>query len=258
MGKLIIDMLSDTHSQQGRFKCEGGDILLHSGDFTSRGTSLEVELFMLWMADQDYSHKVVIPGNHDWDLEKNFEYWREKFAKNGIHLLNDSGVVLRGIQDDDGAPYEIPVWGSPVQPWFHSWAFNRARDLEQAQMLQIKEIKPHWDLIPADTEILLTHGPAYKILDEVNQRPRQDYDPQKDRTSGLHVGCEELAKRIEELGIPLHVCGHIHEARGFHYAPKTTYVNASSLDRSYYAPDKSKPMRVIREICLDGSIAYVL
>lgn len=243
MGKLIIDLLSDTHNQHGKFECPGGDILLHSGDFTGRGTAQEVEQFMLWMEMQDYSHKVVIPGNHDWDLEKNFDFWQKKFAEKGIHLLNDSGVTLRGIQDGDGEPYEIKVWGSPVQPWFHSWAFNRHIDKKLANK-QHPWIKPHWDMIPEGTEILLTHGPPHLILDKVVR-------------GGLDVGCPHLAKRVEELGIALHLFGHIHEGRGFHYGPKTTYVNGSSLDEMYWPAD-NRPMRVIREIFQDGSIGYVL
>lgn len=243
MERLIVDMLSDTHGKQGFFDTAGGDILLHSGDFTSRGTDLEIEMFMTWFADQDYSHKVAIPGNHDWGIEKNPEYWKEKFLKNGIHLLNDSGVILKDMRGS----YNIKVWGSPVTPWFHSWAFNRARTEQDATRIH-PWIKPHWDMIPKDTEILLTHGPAYKILDEV------DY---KGSNLELNVGCEELAKRILETDVKLHVSGHIHEARGFEYKEKCTYVNASSLDRMYSPADR-KPMRAYREVVLDGTVIYVL
>jgi predicted MPP superfamily phosphohydrolase len=253
--KIVIDMLSDTHNQHEKFKCEGGDILLHSGDCTSRGGLSEAIKFMEWFGKQPYTHKVMIPGNHDWIFEENPAVMQEYAAKNGIHLLNDSGVILSGavIVGEPSAVreggtsierYDIKVWGSPVQPWFHSWAFNRYMD-ERHATAKHPWIKPHWDMIPEGTEILLTHGPAYMILDKVVR-------------GNFNVGCYHLAKRIEELGVSLHVCGHIHEGKGFHYGPKTTYVNASSLDERYWAPEDSKPMRVIREICLDGSIAYVL
>lgn len=249
MSKLIIDLLSDTHNQHGKFTCEGGDILLHSGDFTGRGTPSEVQQFMLWMEMQDYSHKVVIPGNHDWDLEKNFPYWKDEFAKRGIHLLNDEGVTLTGTLDAENK-YAIKVWGSPVQPWFHSWAFNRARTEKEATRIH-GWIKPHWDMIPEDTEILLTHGPPMNILDEVMRPNGDSYNPSQ------NVGCEELAKRIKETQVKLHLFGHIHEGRGFIYDGPVTYVNGSSLDRMYW-PSDDKPMRVIREVFQDGSIGYVL
>lgn len=234
MSKLIFDLLSDTHNQHGKFNCPGGDFLLHSGDFTSRGTPQEVQNFMLWMEIQPYKHKVVIPGNHDWDLERNFAYWKDEFAKRGIHLLNDEGIELDSIK----------IWGSPVTPWFHSWAFNRARTEEEATRIH-GPIKPHWDMIPANTEVLLTHGPPMGILDKVVRNDES-------------VGCEELAKRIKETEIKLHLFGHIHEGAGWLYEGPVTYVNGSSLDECYYAPENSRPMRVIREIFQDGSVGYVV
>lgn len=232
--------MSDTHGRHGHFELEGGDFLLHSGDVSSRGRPEEILTFINWLEMQDYRHLVWIPGNHDWDLEKNFAYWKSECDKRGIHLLNDSGVVLDGIK----------IWGSPVQPWFHSWAFNRARTQKEATRLH-GWIKPHWDMIPEDTEILLTHGPPMGIGDEVTNVMGTSYNPPQ------HVGCEELLKRIKETQIKLHVSGHIHEGRGHHYEGPVTYVNASSLDRMYY-PVGKKPMRVTREVFLDGSVGYVL
>ena len=55
--------------------------------------------------------------------------------------------------------------------------------------------------IPEDTEILLTHTPAHRILDETRK--------------GVRAGCGVLAERLKELErCRLHVFGHIHEARG--------------------------------------------
>ena len=237
MSNLTFDILSDTHSQHNKFTCAGGDFLLHSGDALNRGSYEETLDFMLWMQNQPYTHKIFIPGNHDWALERDFEYWRDQFTKHGIHLLNDSGIELEGIK----------IWGSPVQPWFNSWAFNRARTEAEATT-EHPWIKPHWDLIPSDTEILLTHGPAYGILDEVSY---------KGSNPEINVGCKELLKKIKKTQIKLHVFGHIHEGRGFQYERNTTYVNGSSLDRKY-CPTDLKPMRVTREVFQDESIGYVL
>jgi hypothetical protein len=35
-----------------------------------------------------------------------------------VIYLNDSGVEIDGLK----------FWGSPVQPYFHNWAFNRIGD----------------------------------------------------------------------------------------------------------------------------------
>ena len=51
----------------------------------------------------------------------------------------------------------IKIWGSPITPYFYGWAYNRNRG---------EEIKKHWDLIPDDIDILVTHGPAFGIMDK--------------------------------------------------------------------------------------------
>ena len=113
--------------------------------------------------------------------------------------LEDSGVEIEGIK----------FWGSPVTPWFHDWAFNRLSD-----------IKHHWDLIPVDTTILITHGPPKGILDLTRSR--------------LNVGCPILLEKIKELkDLKIHSFGHIHEAHGVQEIDEVTFVNASTLNLYY-------------------------
>ncbi len=69
--------------------------------------------------------------------------------------------------------------------------------------------------IPRDTEILLTHTPAYGVLD---------------MTKRGHAGCQVLSTTLEELGqCRMHVFGHIHEAHGaiFHEERERVSVNAA-------------------------------
>jgi Icc-related predicted phosphoesterase len=171
---------------------------------TSRDSSGEILPFLDWFAEQDYSHLVMIAGNHDFGFEKEPGRYVQECKDRNIILLNDSGYDMGGIK----------VHGSPIQPWFHSWAYNRHRGAD---------IKRHWDMIPEDTEILITHGPPHMILDDV--RPGSVYRD--------NVGCEELAKRILQTKVKLHVFGHIHESAGYKYLDGRTYVNASSLDGMY-------------------------
>ncbi|HXN74932.1 MAG TPA: hypothetical protein VN855_00385, partial [Candidatus Acidoferrum sp.] len=131
----------------------------------------------------------------------------------GIFLLNDSGIEVEGIK----------IWGSPVQPFFHDWAFNRRRGAE---------IKKHWDLIPEDTEILVTHGPPLGILDVTIR-------------NGEHVGCADLMDKILISQIKLHTFGHIHEGHGYKYQDGRVFVNASVLD-SRYKMISGKPIRVVK------------
>lgn len=232
--KLIIDLLSDTHNRHERCETQGGDILIHAGDFSGRGSYEEVIEFLDWFADQDYSHLVMIAGNHDFAFEKDPTRMAKECKDRRIHLLNDSGIILK----DMVGTYNIKVWGSPVQPWFHDWAFNRRRG---------DDIKKHWDLIPNDTEILITHGPPAGILDMTTYA---NGDP------NIPVGCQDLADKLAKTQVKLHVFGHIHEARGVVYSGPRTYVNAAFLDRMYY-PQAKRPIRAVREVVQDGSIVYL-
>lgn len=201
---LKIDCISDTHTKHEKIKLPGGDILIHSGDCSYQGKLGEVLKFLDWYKEQDYSHLIFVPGNHDFIFEKNPQLMKEECEKRGIILLNDSGCEIEGIK----------IWGSPIQPWFYSWAFNKHRG---------PEIKKHWDLIPEETEILITHGPPYLIRDGVPQRGGW-YE---------NVGCKDLYDRIVQTKVKLHVFGHIHEGAGHTYRDGRTYVNASSLDGQY-------------------------
>jgi Icc-related predicted phosphoesterase len=70
--------------------------------------------------------------------------------------------------------------------------------------------------IPKDTDVLVTHGPPYGILDLA-------------LGSHLHQGCRELLDAVTRISPKLHVFGHIHGAYGMFRSEHTTFVNASLL-----------------------------
>lgn len=217
---MIIDHISDTHNQHTKLNLKGGDFLIHSGDCTATGNIQQIASFLSWFEKQPYTYKILVPGNHDWGFERDPSYWKEECKNRNIILLNDSSVELEGIK----------FWGSPITPEFNNWAFNRYRTLEQAQYRGSPWIKNHWDLIPLDTEVLITHGPSYGILDLLLQ--------------GGRVGCEELAKKIDELkSLRLHLFGHIHEQGGYEEKNGILHINGSSLD-ARYRPIENTPIRI--------------
>src|SRR5271154_3500741 len=120
MAKYTVDLLSDPPNRHNHCQCEGGDILIHAGDVSGHGDLKEIVPFLDWFAAQDYVHKILVPGNHDFAFESHPDILSKLCKTRGIILLNDSGVTLDGIK----------IWGSPVQPWFHDWAFNRQRGEE--------------------------------------------------------------------------------------------------------------------------------
>lgn len=214
---ITITTISDTHGQHTKLEVGSGDLIIHAGDATPRGKMEDVETFLRWYGDLDFDKKIMIAGNHDWDFEKLPKYCEELCNNYGVTLLNDSGVKYKGLH----------IWGSPVQPKFLNWAFNRSRTKEDATKRN-PFIGEHWDKIPSKVDILVTHGPANKILDLTKDNVR--------------AGCELLRKKIEEVKPVLHVCGHIHESRGIYIDPSgpTTYVNTASIDEQYRPyPEKS-------------------
>jgi len=214
---MKLTFISDTHNKHQSIGVSdnGGDIIFHSGDATGHGSEWEIVKFLKWYSELNYKHKVFIPGNHDFGFEKEPSKYRKMFADAGVHLLIDEGVTLEGIN----------IWGSPVTPWFHNWAFNRARNGAEASLHNVDFIFPHWDMIPQDTDILITHGPPYMILDELQY---VDGTPK-----GQFVGCEDLLARIKEVGPKIHAFGHIHCGYGTKKVDDTLFINASCLDETY-------------------------
>jgi Icc-related predicted phosphoesterase len=205
---IKLTFLSDTHSKHNHIPIDhfnGGDILLHSGDISSQGYEYEVRKFLKWFDSiPNYTHKVFIAGNHDWLFQRNPKLVKEimKEYSGRIHYLQDSHITIDGVK----------IYGSPWQPEFYNWAFNLPRNGE--------DLEGVWSKIPDDTDILLTHGPAYGLVDKVIGRYQ-------------NLGCEKLAERIEVVQPTLHVCGHIHSGNGVDYNDQTTHINASVLNERY-------------------------
>lgn len=175
-------------------------MIIHAGDVSKRGSTYEIEDFLNWFKSLDFKHKIFIAGNHDFFFEEAIEYEIQKLIPKGVTYLNDSGVKINNLN----------IWGSPIQPWFHNWAFNKKRG---------EEIKSHWDLIPINTDILVTHGPPFEILDQTIR--------------GESVGCKDLLDKVIIVKPKVHVFGHIHEGYGLLDLNDTKFINASVLDVSY-------------------------
>jgi Icc-related predicted phosphoesterase len=213
---MKILCISDTHNKHKQIpneyleNADGSiDMIIHAGDMTGRGFKNEIMPFLDWYNELNFKHKILIAGNHDFYFEMKGEEKRiaEMLAlRPNITYLNDSGIEIDGIK----------IWGSPVQPWFYNWAFNRVEE----------EIGKHWDLIPLDTDILITHGPVKGYLDLT--------------MNGDVTGCPQLLKKISELkNLKMHVAGHIHEAYGHVKFPDGgLFINASVLNHRYEMQNK--------------------
>jgi len=224
---MKIVCISDTHLAEPDLP--PGDVLLHAGDLTFRGRPQEISQQRYWLSKhaKKYKKVIVVPGNHDFGFEENYALYALEFKNSGIVVLNDSEIIIDGVK----------FWGSPITPFFHAWAFNRYP----------ADIEPHWDLIPDDVNVLITHGPPKNILDGVPQHNKtligydNHYRPMysKQLVTMEHVGCPELLERIKERKqLKLHVFGHIHEGYGQEVHDGVIYVNASIMDGDYHPVNK--------------------
>ena len=141
--------------------------------------------------------------NHPEDVKQ----WLSKFPN--IIYLQDELYEIYDLETDKS----IKIYGSPWQPEFYSWAFNLPKNGI--------EISGKWEGIPDDTDILITHGPAWGSVDTVAGRPWDN------------LGCELLAERIQRFRPKIHVCGHIHSGYGIDTIDNIHYINASVLDEAY-------------------------
>jgi Icc-related predicted phosphoesterase len=199
---MRIVCLSDTHNCNEQIQVPDGDLLLHAGDATLRGSWEEIRAFAAWFKSLPHKHKIFVAGNHDWLFETSNLFARSLLPK-PIVYLQDAAVEIEGLK----------IYGSPWQPRFFDWAFNLDRG---------PELAAKWKLIPDDTDILVTHGPPHGILDEVPRRYWVE-----------NTGCEELRQRVEIIRPKLHVFGHIHCGYGQTEQFGVRFVNASNCDEQY-------------------------
>jgi Icc-related predicted phosphoesterase len=177
---MVLVLFGDTHELHREVDVPAGDVLICVGDFTMFSRSLSaIEDFNEWLGELPHRHKIVIPGNHESFLEADPQ--RRSLLDNANVLMNES-IVVEGLR----------IHGSPMTPLLGT-AFGMSSPADR---------KSHWSKVPDDTDVLITHGPPFGILDLSPDNAERMGDP-------------ELRNRIRELpALKLHVFGHIHGAFG--------------------------------------------
>jgi len=201
---MKIVCISDTHGDHRRVDVPAGDLLVHAGDITAHGHREDYLDFLDWFAGQPHRHRVFVAGNHDTWLEQEPEQAQRMARSAGVLLLNDSGTRIAGLS----------IWGSPITPRFHDWSFMRDPG---------PDIERHWALVPADTDLLITHGPPHAVLDAV-ERPCG---------ASEHTGCPSLLETVRRIAPRVHVFGHIHEGYGERRVDAVRCLNVSTMNRDY-------------------------
>lgn len=191
---MKIVCISDTHNRHKKLNIPNADILIHAGDFSTSNINSIIS-FNEWLGLLPHKHKIIIAGNNDILFEKDSIRAKELIT-NAIYL-EDSGIQINGFN----------IWGSPVSPKFSNKAFNRSRG---------QEIKKHWDMIPKEIDILITHTPPLGILDKT--------------FFGYHAGCKDLLGCINKIKPKISIFGHIHHSYGIEKINEITFVNASMIN----------------------------
>ena len=211
-----IVCVSDTH--MAKPELPAGDILIHSGDLTSRGTQAETVEMLEWLAEHPHAHKILVAGNHDFFFDKDapasYRSWSLARTRDPNDVLADYPNITY-LQDGAADAGGLKLYGSPWQPYYFGWAFNYPEFDDQPFARRL------WSKIPTGTQILVTHTPPLGVLDSTYPN-----DSRK--------GCPELLKRLGFLtSLRLHAFGHIHEAYGRSGSSNLTFVNASIMTREY-------------------------
>jgi len=209
---MKVVCVADTHELHRELVVPPGDLLIHAGDFTFWGKSTRaIKDFNSWLGDLPHRHKIVISGNHEYILESNPEL---RWMINNATLLINEATVIDGVK----------VWGSPLTPHYGG-AFGRSNAPDRVRA---------YASIPRDTDILVTHGPPYGVLDlSPDEYPGPAGDP-------------ELRAAVIRVRPRLHVFGHVHAGYGVRPTRHTFFVNAAlfgldgTLDRKPIVVDVSE------------------
>ena len=203
--------ISDTHGNQGLLQVPTGvDIVVHSGDASNYldpyRNEPEMRAFVDWFATLPIPVKVFVPGNHDTSVDKGLVS-RDLIESRGIKMLVDEEAEICGLK----------FWGTPWTPRYGNWSYMKDRGT----------INRIWEHIPDDTDVLITHGPPYGVLDATYAR----------NNKVELTGCSALMKRVAKVQPRLMLFGHIHSTEDIRNAGtrtvhglRTVFSNGSCCD----------------------------
>lgn len=194
---LRLVIISDTHGSHRALTMPEGDVLIHGGDFTRYGRREDALDFNVWLGELPHRYKVVVFGNHEANAP-----WAAEAASlmTNATLLRQSVIELpTPPKEVGGAPQILRVFGTDF-----FWP--------------MKTPNPHFDQIPADTDVLVAHGPAWGHVDNGS-------------------GCKELLRHVERVQPRVLCSGHIHGAHGVCQGKgslrSTTFVNAANAKHGH-------------------------
>lgn len=186
---IRIVCISDTHTLTRDIP--PGDLLIHAGDLCNIGSTEELRAQIEWLDSLPHIHKVVIAGNHDAYLDpRSRKTLNKEEASGGIDWRSLHYLQHRSVRLDfpNRAGRSLCIYGAPQVPRLggpeHAFQYARGQDA--------------WtETVPSEVDVLVTHTPPKFHLD-----------------LPASLGCEWLLREDQRVRPRLHVCGHVHAARG--------------------------------------------
>jgi len=203
--------ISDTHNRHRELSVPEGDLLVHAGDATRKGTLPEIEDFLAWLWEQPHRHKVFVAGNHDFLCDQVPDAFQ--LGVRGLPLILPPGVTY--LRDSQAEFDGLRVYGSPWQSDAPDWAFWLPRGSEAMAKRRAQ--------VPDGLDLLVTHAPPLGIHDLGTAT--QGYED-------AHFGCPMLLEAVGRVKPRVHVFGHTHRGYGRTHRNGTTFVNAVISPRS--------------------------
>lgn len=187
--------------------CESIDVVLHCGDLTTNCTTDELQRTMDFLAAHPAPLKLCIPGNHDRYLDEAYAGAKRASKRRGSVGAEDKAAACRAIVESangvkmlstgthtfelaNGA--SLRIYADPYTPEFGHWGFQYPKGTRTFD-------------IPNNVDVVMTHGPPYGVLDEIEPVHPNDY---------AHVGCKNSLWAVYRAKPQIHCFGHIHEDWG--------------------------------------------
>ena len=204
------------------------DTLLIAGDVFEMNRKIKKMTDFFDRIQSEYGVKNIImtPGNHDHNI---FEAYLEKkphdagearrypyipriypadmMENHNVRILIDESIELDGIK----------IYGSPWSPNFCNWAFMKSEG----------SLDLHYETIPNDTDILLSHTPPWVKDCSIDQIDWPHWEARKCGSIAL----PEAIKRVKPQYL---FCGHIHSGSHKEFdIDGTKCYNVSYLGEDY-------------------------
>lgn len=156
---------------------------------------------------------VVVPGNHDFFLNRMMTDDPKKRLIGNLHILVDRSETVCGLK----------FYGTPWCPYINGrWCYEEDDE----------KLFDRFMAMPKGIDVLVSHSPPYGKWTYIDEK--WDVSTQYDRRYWEHFGSLSLGKAIIDKKPKLVVCGHIHS--GDHIPSRlgrSVVVNASLVNERY-------------------------